>query len=107
MVEVEINVRHNSSTSGLFFLNRFMVGDPFAFLHGGRGASLTIATDIYRPVVQWLALLGEAALDPLCKRGVLPIDTGRNELSVVLVGTDNRDRERLIEQVRFVATAAG
>lgn len=100
---VEINARHNTSTSALWLYNRLCSGDPFAPGAAGRGAYLRVPARAARPAAEWLAALGPLAFDPRGGRGILPYDHETGELEALIIGEDEADRARLMESARRAA----
>lgn len=100
---VEMNARHNTSTHALWFVNRLFSGDPLVMAPSGLAAYLRVPSNRYLSAMQWIRLLGEDVLDEGKGSGILPYDTGGAELSAVIVGKDEADRERLINKARSLA----
>lgn len=101
---VEFNARHNTSTHAAWFLNRLVTGDPLRMVPDGIGGVTRIVGAPSGSAAAWLERLGEAAFDPSTKRGILPYDTGGEELTALVAGEDATDRERLIAVARRIAT---
>ena len=100
---VEINARHNTSTSALWFYNRLASGDPFTPAAPGRAGYLRIPARAPRPASAWLQTLGPLAFDPRAGRGIFPYDHDMGELEALVIGEDAADRARLIESARRAA----
>ncbi|MBI4667344.1 MAG: ATP-grasp domain-containing protein [Nitrospinae bacterium] len=104
---VEMNARHNTSTAALWFVNRALTGDPMVMADTGLGASVRIpAPGKVFSAARWLEVLGEFAFNPLTKRGALPMDTGGEELSAVIIGAGPEEREMIINGARLAAEGA-
>lgn len=100
---VEMNARHNTSTHALWFVNRFITGDPFIQAPSGVAAHISFPCSKKLSAMEWFAALGSAAFDPSSGVGVLPYDTCGKEFSAVALGKDADERLRLMEVAREMA----
>lgn len=101
---VEFNARSNTSTSAIWFVNRFFMGDPLVMADGVKGAFVRLPSfSRDRSAGEWLDVLGSLAFDPQRREGVVPYDTGGVELTAVIVGRNEEERTRLVEDTRRAA----
>ncbi len=100
---VEMNARHNTSTHALWFVNRFLTGDPFTQAPSGVAAYISIPCSKKLSAMEWIAALGAIAFDPGKGVGVMPYDTGGKELCAVALGKDADERLRLMEMAGEIA----
>ncbi|MBI5816143.1 MAG: hypothetical protein HZB29_11115 [Nitrospinae bacterium] len=100
---VEMNARHNTSTHAIWFLNRLVTGDPMLMAESGLGGFVRFKSAKSLSAMEWIALLGDDAFNTSSKVGVLPYDTGTEELSALIMGRDTEDRERMVNKAREVS----
>ena len=101
---VEFNARSNTSTSAIWFMNRFFTGDPLAMADGAKGAFVRLPSPSRdRSGGRWLELLGGLAFDPSKGAGIIPYDTGGPELTALIVGRNEEERSTLAQEARRVA----
>lgn len=101
---VEFNARSNTSTSAIWFMNRFFTGDPLVMAEGAKGAFIrTQPTFQRRSAGQWMDSLGSLLFDPARRAGIIPYDTGGEELTALIVAGNEDERVRLVEEVRKTA----
>lgn len=101
---VEFNARSNTSTSAIWFMNRFFTGDPLVMADGAKGAFVRLPSSSRdRSAGQWIDLMGSLVFDTARKSGIIPYDTGGAELTALIVGRDEEERARLVEETRRIA----
>jgi hypothetical protein len=101
---VEFNARSNTSTSAIWFMNRFFTGDPLVMSDGAMGAFVRLPSSSRdRSGGQWLDVLGNRVFDPATGTGIIPYDTGGAELTALIVGKNEEERARLVDEARNVA----
>jgi hypothetical protein len=101
---VEFNARSNTSTSAIWFMNRFFTGDPLVMADGAKGAFVRLPSSSRdRSGGQWLTALGSLVFDPAKGTGIIPYDTGGAELTALIVGRNEEERARLVEETRRAA----
>ena len=98
---VEMNARHNTSTHALWFINRFFTGDPLAMACDISAGFVRYKSSRDFSAAQWLKTLGKDAFDPQTGFGILPYDTGTDELAAVVAASDAQGRRRLIELLEY------
>lgn len=101
---VEFNARSNTSTSAIWFMNRFFMGDPLVMADGAKGAFVRLPSfSRNRSAGQWLDVLGDSVFNPAKGEGIIPYDTGGAELTAVIVAGNEEERASLVENARRVA----
>lgn len=101
---VEFNARSNTSTSAIWFMNRFFTGDPLVMADGVKGAFIRQPSPFQRRSGgEWLDALGGHAFDHARKTGIIPYNTGGEELTALIVAGNEGERARLVEEARRVA----
>ena len=100
---VELNARHNTSTHALWFINRFINGNPFIQVDPGLASFLQVESNQNLSAMEWIKLLGQDAFDPGTGYGILPYDCRNENFEVLISGKDRDHRDHLTAIATLVA----